>query len=363
MKIKNALVLLATASAVTMVAHADVQLTIVGSTAFRTVVKDRLALLFDAGFTSNTANSTTLFYSGTMQGAIPSLGNTPVTIRTDFSGSISGMNDVANGVNQPCINLNGSVTNVLSDIAFGEAYPSSATPALATSAFSTNHIVGVVPFVIAVNNNLYNMGVTNITREQATLLMYDSGSSGGTAGVPASFLGATGAAATNTPYMIGRNSDSGTRISTEKVIGYTTAFENLWSTNGSGGYISLGDNGFSSGGSVASSIANGALSIGYLGLADFSTITNSAKALNFEGVAPTIANVASGAYPLWGYEHFYSRIGLSANQATVRDALISALTNTTYQSTNTAWNLNFVGLSQMSVSRLTDGGQISGNTF
>jgi hypothetical protein len=291
-----------------------------------------------------------------MSNAIPNLGTNAVVVRTDFSGSLTGMNDLKNGVYEPCINYDGTATNVLADLAFGEAFPSSATPPIPTSAFGTNEILGVVPFVIAVNNNLAFSGVQNITREQASLLLFDSGPGG----IPAAFLGATGSGATNVVYLIGRNNDSGTRITTEHVLGYIGA-ESLWTTNGNGGYVT--SSGFSSGGAVANAIAGGTQSIGYLGLSDFSTVATSAVALNFEGVIGNAPNVANGKYPLWGYEHLYSRIGLSPNQQAVRDALVAAITSQTYQTTNPLWYDYFVGLTQMTVSRTTDGGQITGNTF
>ncbi len=357
MKLKHALLVLATAaSALAPVAHAQVQLTLIGSTAFRSAVKDRLSTLFDANSIANTANSTTLFYSGTMSNAVPSLGTNQVVIRTAFSGSISGMTDLKNGVYEPCINYDGSATNVLADLAFGEGFPSSATPPISASAFGTNEILGVVPIVFVANNNLVNMGVQNITREQASLLLFDSGPGG----IPASFLGATGPNSTNVVYLIGRNTDSGTRITIEHVLGYIGA-ESLWATNGNGGYIP--NPGFSSGGSTANNIAGGAQSIGYVGLSDYSTITNNATALLFEGVAAIPFNVTTGKYPMWAYEHLYSRVGLSPNQQSVREALVAALTNPFYQSTNPLWFNYFVGLTQMTVSRTTDGGQITGNNF
>ena len=63
MKLKNSLIILAAASALAATAQAQVQLTFVGSTTFRSAVKDRLTALYDANssFHSNLTNSTTLY--------------------------------------------------------------------------------------------------------------------------------------------------------------------------------------------------------------------------------------------------------------------------------------------------------------
>ena len=294
-----------------------------------------------------------------MSGAVPSLGTNLVVIRTSFGGSLSGMIAIRDNTLQPCINLDGTATNLTGDVGFGEAFPSAATPPIPNSDFSTNEIIGVVPIVFAVNNNLAGMGVNNITLEQANLLLFDSGPGA----MPASFLGATGPNATNNVYLIGRDTDSGTRISVEKDIKYIGA-ETEWATNGAGGYVS--NPGFPSGGTVAANIGGGALSIGYVGMSDFNSISNNATALKYEGVGVGVnnfANVTTGMYPLWAYEHFYSRIGTTAQQQLVREALIASLTNPSFQATNANWFNFFVGLNKMQVSRSTDGGQITGNNF
>ena len=69
--------------------------------------------------------------------------------------------------------------------------------------------------------------------------------------------------------------------------------------------------------------------------------------------------MAEGSYALWGYEHVVNRSGgMSANQQAVRNALIAAITNPTYQSTPIYTN-SFVRLNQMHVERGADGGPIT----
>src|SRR5690349_9260713 len=92
MKLNRILLPLVGASLVAMSARAQVNVTITGSTAFRSITFDRAASLFDPGYSAvgdfNTGPGT---YVGTMSNAIPSLHNTPVTVRLSFSGSAAGM--------------------------------------------------------------------------------------------------------------------------------------------------------------------------------------------------------------------------------------------------------------------------------
>ena len=59
-----------------------------------------------------------------------------------------------------------------------------------------------------------------------------------------------------------------------------------------------------SSGTVRKTIAETPGAIGYLAL---SYADASVRALNFNGVTPTIANITSGKYPIWSYEHMYTK--------------------------------------------------------
>lgn len=353
---KKIILALSAATVFATVADAQVQLTITGSTAFRSIVLDRIPTLFDTNSMSaniSDPNKNQYYFSGTISNLIPTLGNQPITIRTSFSGSGSGMTAVKNGTLQPCINLDGSITNLAADLAFSDVYPASASPSIAASAFAQRVEVGVVGFVFAKNNAL--IGITNITREQAVLLMAASGDGG----MPASYLGGIGLGAANPVYLIGRDSGSGTRISVEKDINFIGS-PNLWATNGDGTYSLIA--GLTSGGTVAKNIAGGTQAIGYVGLADFATITSVATALSYNGIPYSHSAVASGMYPIWGYEHLVSKIGMSANQQTLRDKLVGSITNAAYQS-SAIYSNSFVRLSDMQVRRGADGGTISSLVF
>jgi hypothetical protein len=329
--------------------HAQVELTVTGSTAFRSINFDRIPVLFDVGsIQSNVTNANLRTYSGTISNVVPALGKTQVTIRTAFSGSAAGMLAVQNQALLAALEINGSSVNKVADMAFSDVYPGAASPPIPASAFDRTE-VGVVPFVF-VRNNQGTDGINNITRDQAVLLMTASGDNG----MPASYLGGN---STNAIYLIGRDSGSGTRITTEKVIGFLGS-PILWATNSAGKLVTT--NGFSSGSSVRGVLGTVPSTIGYLGLGDYSAITNAATATSYNGVAFNPANVADGGYALWGYEHVVNRTGgLSANQALVANALVQAIKDKAFQSTNLLYSASFVPLDMMQVQRGADGGPIT----
>src|SRR2546425_10673836 len=93
------IVLTLLAGALSPAAFAQVEVTVTGSTAFRSITIDRSAFLFDLGSlngVTNNASTGLITFSGTMSNAAPSLGSTPVKIRLSFSGSGSGMLAVKN---------------------------------------------------------------------------------------------------------------------------------------------------------------------------------------------------------------------------------------------------------------------------
>ncbi len=359
MNSKSILLPVLAASLLGNIANAQVNVTITGSTAFRAITFDRARVLFDTapaqvGDFGNGPGT----YSGTMSNAIPALGATPVNLRLSFSGSATGMAAVDSGTPIPTIQPGtGTIVNQTPDISLSDVYPESASPPLDGSHFE-QAIVGVIPFVYVANNSLAT--VTNITKEQAILLMNASGvvTNFGQPvyGMPASFLGG---ASTNPVYLTGRDSGSGTRITVHKVLGYTGT-PRLWGNQGS---TLVQTNGYSSGGGERGVISTNLNVLGYLGLSDYNSIAGSAHQLAFEGVPFTINGVQSGNYPLWGYEHLVSRLNLSANQALVRDALVAAISNQGFQTTNALYTAQFVDQANMHVRRGTDGGTITSLDF
>lgn len=57
-------------------------------------------------------------------------------------------------------------------------------------------------------------------------------------------------------------------------------------------------------GTVKKAVADTEGSISYLA---FSYLDSTVKALKYEGTDPTVANVESGKYPIWSYEHMYTK--------------------------------------------------------
>lgn len=339
------------------VANAQVDMTITGSTAWRSITFERAASLFDAGYTAKgDTNIGPGTFSGTMSSAIPSLGSTPVTLRLSFSGSAAGMLAVDGGTQVPTVDPNtGNTSNSVPLIGLSDVFPESATPPINGSDFD-QFVVGVVPFVF-VKNTMANSSLiscTNMTREQAYLLMTASGI------MPCSFIGGSSSAPV---YLTGRDSGSGTRITTQADVGFFGT-PLLWVTNGISSTLFSTNQGFSSAGLERNLIGNYTNAIGYLGLADAAAISGTAAPISYEGIAYSPGRVQGGMYPLWGYEHFVSKHnGLSANQQLVRNALVTALTNQTYQTTSPLYTNNFVDQLNMKVKRGADGGPITSTTF
>ena len=350
--------------------------TVTGSTAFRAITEDRGQSLFDAGYsTTANANNNYVTYSGTMTGKIPSLGTTHVNLRMSFSGSISGMNTVVAGTPIPTWNPGQTdfSTNVakVPDIALSDVYPDSATPSIDNSQFgSTPAIIGVIPFVFAKNNGSVLSAVTNLTKEEALLLMTAGGS------MPVSYLSGTN---TNYVYMVGRSSGSGSRMTVERDISFV-GVPNLWQNvggsagpNGDGWVLFPSDpasiaasvDGFASGSGVAGTVKTNAAAIGYMGLSDFNSISNQAVALTYNGVTYSPTNVITGKYGMWGKEHLCSRPGINNNAqlVAVRNALVNAITDSSYQHTNVTYYSQFCALSDMQVDRNSDGGAIISFNF
>ena len=61
-----------------------------------------------------------------------------------------------------------------------------------------------------------------------------------------------------------------------------------------------------SSGAVAKAVSGTPGSISYLALS-FASSNNTVKMVSLNGVAPTNANIISGQYPIWSYEHMYTK--------------------------------------------------------
>lgn len=76
-----------------------------------------------------------------------------------------------------------------------------------------------------------------------------------------------------------------------------------------------------SSGTVKKAVIDTEGGISYLGFAYLTD--NSVKALKFDGIEPTAQNVTSGKYPIWSYEHMYTKGKPNANTKSFLDFMMS----------------------------------------
>ncbi len=323
--------------------YADVEVLFAGGNASQTVLYDRITNILTGGIsgvTISSTNSTVRTYQGTIT-SLPGLG----TVTIDFSllGAVGGFQDLAGGNDENTALSNRLAPTVVVSSTSPEAVAIDPTPFVQTRTL-------VVPFVFIKNPakapNLAS--VTNLTQRQAAYLE-------GAAGfLPASFFGGT---STNPVYLVPRNTASAVRTETDLNI-YFSGTISAWTTNGSGQPIPDPNGGQSSGGNVRGVVNALTNAIGTVAVQDLSTETP----LNYEGVPYSVTNVENGSYPLWGFERWaYLKSGGGApspNQLLVINALLSAVTNATYQTTSPVFVGNFVPLGGLQVDRSSDGGPI-----
>ena len=379
----------ATALLASSAGAANLTLTLTGSTAFRNAVYDRIEkAMFGGGLVQVSTNppapgnvlkwtygkggiggADILRYAGTVTNGFGGYTNQFVIINCSFSGSLQGYEDVKKGNVVPIIT--GALTNnpnstnaaawvmgtAISQVALSDVFTTSA--GFKNSDFSdVEDNLCVIPFVFATTNAL-----SNITRDQAYLLM--------TASYPTNvgyikdtFLGGT---ANNNVLLVGRTSDSGTRLSVEKVIGFSGS-EIQWSSTNNGASW------FASDGQTSGSLVNGLLKIaatnttysllGYVGLGDAGGLTK----LQYNGVNYTAANVTNGLYAVWGYEHSALKTAPSPDEQSLYFGLVGALKNPGFTSTNSLFSNatdtpSFININNMRVYRANDGTPIKGKTF
>jgi len=371
--------------------RADVDVTITGSTAFRNVVWDRVYSLFDGGIPGTTIKGTTVTDGSkgqaTVNGTMTSLfgAGVPVHIRYSFNGSVSGLQAVNQAAPIETFDpFTGNKSNVVADIAFADNFPNSCTPPIPAGNFVSDDQLGVVVFTFIKNAAPGLAGVNNMTKELAWSLF----SSGGT--LPAGYL--PGGSGTDPVYLIGRDNGSGTRVTVTKDLSYGSGLSQ-YGTNAAGQLVtasslavpgtspiaSLGTNsptgvfagkdGYDSGSFVVNVLKTAGLSsanlIGYAGLKDADT--TGVTMINYQGVTANttnvnglLVNVANGTYPLWGYEHAsYKSSQSDANKIAFFNALVAAIKDPSYQTTNPQYSKYNVPLSSMVFSR----GSVDGGSY
>lgn len=369
-------------------ANAQTVINITGATAFRAAMNNTiLSVLSDGGATTVTycyvASSTS---QGAFEGsnriiAQGTIGGQPYIIRTNQNGSTQGIASVATQTTPPNFSYL-SVTGTASDrIAGGQHLTAAAVDAPASGKVDAGVIgrfafsdvsqdisnnpspvlpgtgVGVVPFVFVANVGA-PVGLTNMTDQlheaqwslgQLKLSMYT--------GNPAD---------TKLVLNTGRNNGSGTRAtilaetqygpfrnvvqwggpnSTANVGGSEGTGTVTWLQNlGNGGYssnsfvrqllartstnVTVGTDASGNGGTAAQDV----VIVSYLTLSDASAVTTitggpgvGAKALTYNGVPYSEANVKNGAYSLWGYQNFYGSVDITTAEQSFFDAFVVAI--------------------------------------
>jgi len=199
-----------------------------------------------------------------------------------------------------------------------------------TVGLPAGNIVGIVPFKFVASNDAPS-SVTNMTSQIARALF-------STGKVPLSMFTGTAAGHSVHAFAIGRDIDSGTRLTTlaETGLGALAVVKQYEPhKNGARAATPTGDGfdvdplttlwppetvnhvpevtgngGYASGGGVAAAIANhtaaGQFMMSYLGASDAATaVGNGAHELTFNGTSFDANAIAEGDYTFWGYEHLY----------------------------------------------------------
>jgi len=406
MKIKSILMTSAFALVSASLAKADVTINITGATAFRSAASTAIKNTFTSvDYAYNGSSFTGATYQ-ILKGSFPGVsGNT--TIRTNWSGSVEGIRDLAQQNNISFLptsttmssggTANATTTSGLdsaaAQLAFSDIYAAS-TPYDNGSVEGT--VAGIIAFRIVANPTA-NGTLTNITPQQFRKLA-TSGK------VKASQFTGNGNHTTQV-YLTGRNDGSGTRVTLLAETGhgysqYVKQYKGTYTGTGNATVLSAlqlwptadgtnvsniyntdtaGNGGYSSGGTVAALLSGNSTSVqikgatgsnigspttvfvvGYLGTNDSNTaVTAGAIPLSYNGVSLTVNSggitnpevIQKGAYTLWANEQLYWRTGANTGDlGTVKDAILLGIPT----------NLGNAGLdvSTMTVSRTTDGGLV-----
>ena len=407
MKIKS--ILMASALVLGLVSAADATnyIRFTGSTAFRSTMNTAILNSMDSGVTygyigSSLGSANQVIYIG-------NIGGVSTIVKTSWTGSEAGIQAVGNSITAKYLDdgvttssggtsgLTAGTTLETPDVALSDTLQ-------ATSQFSTTNTaltevpggtVGVVPFLWVASKNatiLLTGGTTatpNITTA-AVKALYPSGK------LPVAFFTGNSADETKWIFAIGRNPDSGTRLSAFAEAGLgaiasvkqyapvtgtaatgtnnlisgglsTVARLNLWPVETINGIstVTVGNSGYNSGGDLCYALGSNDDSVyvaptqytgnagllGYAGQSDVSKATGGTGHLcSWNGVVYSPAAVEEGLYSFWSFEHLYYRTGA--------DTSVSDFSNTVAIAARALPGVQ-VPLTSLHVTRTKDGGTIS----
>lgn len=337
-----------------------------GSTAARAIIYGACTTsgqVFDAGSTVVSANNS----SGASQIVYEGKINTfTVDIDCSFTGSEAGIAAVAGqpltqNVNSGTFSLPGVPPSFLTQAstwATAATLPSGTFPDLtmadtsqavsltSKSLFPLNDygIVGIVPFTLmkgyeATPDSGWN-GVVDITTGELNQNLAGP--------INANFYTGNAVDATNSVIIIGRNKGSGTRVNALLNFQYPVtqpvdqwAYDAIYPSSAPGvltfggsyaagqGIVEVGNDGYDSGGSVATGLNvdgthSGNVLVGYLGISDAASAhaptasgAGPATYLPYNGVYESDSAVENGSYSYWGQEHLIGQATQTAEGSTV----------------------------------------------
>jgi hypothetical protein len=368
------------ALALTNIAQADTTIVLTGSTAYRGPTHLAIQSILPAGFTFAYTGAN---FTGASQ-AIFTSGVSPnkLTIKTSWSGAVAGIQTVAQGLNvnvlpdvtTPAATVAGtpSVTPgtvaQVPDIAMTDNYQNAPGNPFKSPVLNVDNIVGVIPFKWIASNGA-PAGLNNITPQLAHALF-------GAGSVALSTFTGSSSDEGISVFATGRDPDSGTRLiafaetSTSQPVfqwqptisGTAVTSHIPWPPITINGIdIQEGDGGYSSGGTLATTMTRTTLAgiggyyVTYVGLTDANTaVTGGAKELTYNGVPYSLNGVLSGQYTFWGYEHLMYKSTLPAAKKTWAQSLVTRLLGTPALAGS-------IRLADMRCGRPSDGGDVTQN--
>ncbi len=347
MKLQKSLFIGIASATLACSANAQTVIDIVGSTAGRSAVHTNILAILTGetyAFTGNSSASkaTSAIYKGTYNG-------NPYIIRTYWAGSVNGVLDVQQQIQQTNLLDTNEASQPTSASPTQDTTPVYAPASAATApeigysdvfATSTGYAapaveeeVAIIPFKWYKNVN-GSSAVTNMTPALVQKIYNSLGE------LPLAFWSGNSADEGELVYAIGRNNESGTRITTMAESGYgvfnavdqytaTYTVNNPPTTaNVVNSLDPSGDGGFDSGSKVKAVLQgtySGGTIIGYVGASDWLSAGEAGQELTWNGVPYSVDNLRSGKYTHWGYLHMNS-ITLAGNAQSFFTGLKNAIT-------------------------------------
>lgn len=354
---------------------------ITGSSAFRSQVHNAIRALLSSETVAYNGLSTDGLNKATYSIFKGTFGGNPITVKCTWTGSVAGIHTTSESVpvtflssNEADVpttngdnatngtagaNINTNPASAVPDIGFSDVFQGSTN-------YNTNPLdderVSVLPFVFIAGEGGSAAGITNMTPQLAQAL-FTNGK------LPLALWSGNTADRTTAVYALGRNDESGTRLTAmaETGVGALSGIVQYQPNETSAGsgvvgsYTNIGNGGYSSGGDLAKALgltasAGTGFNVSYVGISDSATaVAAGATILPYNGVAQSTQAIIDGKYTFWCYEHLFTRSDLTGQAAALKASLVTNLTGL-------ATSSSAIKITDMKVSRITDGSQV-GNDY